>query len=444
MPARQKQSYASRVRARGRARQLQAYDKPFGYGYNDMRNFVAKGAVAAGAAAAEKVASTLTSRRKFAGTKSTKKKRLAAPSGQMTFVTKKGGRFRSMTVPKLLSLGVQKRILRMQGVNRMGGWLTRTAADQDVNILGGAGVNPLQGTTEFPLPGFYGMYNSPNAVGTQSFPLYVADLTCFANSGVLTNVLWRMTVDDAGSVGWTAVGAQNTSGAGTQATASAGNNVWYVEDGVTSGITLNNFKYVQHDYFDIRACAYGARQQPTFYDFMIVRFEHDHLCPSTQSSPTRSFEEGYAYRALWQGLVKNLSYNTILPGTPGAFKGMKVLRRFRFTLPASDNDNSDKTPNWKVVKFFYKDYKIRDYAYGPEPLATDAAVNGADYVQQQNDATDYNNEPKAKARLFLIVRASNTVPQATTGADDGVDYDDCDVTPSFDLFIRKQIRHQSR
>lgn len=451
MPSYKKPSYASRVRSQGR-RKMQSSSKQR---YADRL----AGSVASAAAGMAVQAAKEAVRRNFAGSSGAvarvpgvsfgtqtlsrlikRRSRPSAPAGELTFLTKRGGRMPKMTIPKLMQIGIQKRILRVQGVNRMGQWLTLGAGDIDAAISG-----IQQGTGEFPLPGFYGLYNQTNAVGTQSFPLMLCDLTCFQNAGVLCNVVHRLQVDDSGLINFQAIGAQNAAGSGTQATASVGNNIWGVEEGATSGANLNNFKYIQTDWYDIRMCCYGARQQPTYYDVMIVRFDNDFLCPSTASTPTRTLEEGYQYRNLWQGLVKNISYNAIMPATPGSFKGMQVLKRFRFTLQASNNDDSDKTPNYKIVKFFYKDGRIRDYAYGNNPLASDTEVNGPVYSTNQGyNATDYNAEPKPRARLYMIVRASNTVPQAVSGADDGVDHNDADVTPSFDLLIRKQIKHQSR
>lgn len=349
-----------------------------------------------------------------------KRRRTAGGSGgggEISFLKKRSGYKKRQTVNKLQLLSMNKILYRFQGVNRMN------------NVSKGAIA--ADGTATLACPGFYKLDNSPNAVGNQRFPLHVYDLTQLPQNSTTTAVSYRMEIGDTGAILWTQQFGQKTDGTGS--VDAAGISTWELEDNTIGNASLYqlNQRYAQHDWFDIRLCAYGARQQPTFYDIMLVSFTRDYLQPCNYTT-TGDPEETQAYGAFWASMVKNISYNAILPGAKDAFKGMTVHKRFRFVHQPSSTTEADRNPALKIVKYFHKDYKIRDYNWGVTRFAADTEVNDADYVQNPAAGT-VRNYPKDKQRLFLIVRASNTTPvdPATSNSDN---------TPSYDLVIRKQVR----
>jgi hypothetical protein len=225
---------------------------------------------------------------------------------------------------------------------------------------------------------------------------------------------------------WLAVNGQGPGG-----TANAN---YFMEDNTSTMATTIGTRFIEHQWFDIRAVAYGTRTQPTYYDFMVVKFTRDYLQPCLYADETKlSVEEVGAMRSFWAGLVKNISYNAIMPGQRDTFKGMTVLRRFRFTLQSSPTTDSDRNPNMRIVKLFQKHYQVGDYNWGKENTQNAAAVDSAQWVQNLSAVGDLRDAPNEKQRTFLIVRASNTTENATANKD-------ADNTPSFDLIIRKQVR----
>lgn len=340
---------------------------------------------------------------------------------EMSIIKRRFGRRRPMKANKLSMLSITRTVFRYQGVNRM-------------NAVSSVVVN-ADGSSALACPGYFRLSLDPNAVGNQRFPLHVYDLTSFPNTNASYVIQWQMIINDTGNVGWNGFSGQGPTGAVTSQ--------WTAENmtlptATIADIPANGFqtKYVQHDGFDVRMACYGCRQQPTFYEIMIVRFNEDYLVPNFNTGqPVPAGENLAAFNNLWSGLVKGLSFNPILPGTRGVFKGMHVLKRIRFTLQPSMTTEADRNPNVKIVKFKYNDYRIRDYNFGATPFITDADVNAANYVIDPASAGPFRNHPKDKARLFMVVRASNNTPVALAS-------ETADNTPSYDIVIRKQCRHR--
>lgn len=338
--------------------------------------------------------------------------------GEIGWVHRRGGKYRPYTVGKLLTLGQAVNTFRFQGVRRM-----NEDSAQAINADGSSGQT---------MPGYFSLQNTPpDANGSELYPIHAFDLTNINNISTDTGpVSYYMFYDNAGSVNypnWFVQSGQAASGSNT--------NGWNIEDQSMGAVTAVNRRYVQHDWFDIRMVCYGCRQQPTYYDIMVVSYYRDYLQPCGYTDVTQlDAEQKNAYRAYWQGMIKNISYNAILPGQRDAFKGMRVHRRFRFTIQPSQTTDSDRNPHMRIVKFFMKDYKIRDYNWGKYPsLATE--VDSAKYAVDGGGGV--RNHPREDQRLFLIVRASNTTPASGENVT-------ADNTPSYDICIRKQVRYLPR
>lgn len=337
--------------------------------------------------------------------------------GEIGWVKKRGGRYRPMTLKKLMTLNCIRNTHRFQGVNRM-------------NNVSSATINPDGSSTGLACPGFYKLSNSPNSNSVSLFPLMCFDLTTVNNTSAGGNaVAWTCSYDiTAGQFRWDSVNGQNAGG---------GTAITYVNEDLTTSINFASAKWIQTDWFDIRAVAYGCRQQPTYYDFMIVQFDKDYLQPCNYSSQSgASAEDFQAYTSFWTAMTKNISYSAIMPAQRDSMRGMRVLRRFRFTLQPSQTTDSDRNPNLRIVKLFQKHYSFDCYNWGKGISATTAAnIDGPSYMLDTAGGSNLRNHPEERKRTFLIVRASNTTERA--GADETADN-----TPSFDIIIRKQLRHQ--
>jgi len=374
------------------------------------RNFGAAGYAAAGGMAGM-VASRLKRRAPSLTRVTTKRRRTSRRrgGGEMVFSKARFGKRPRMTIAKLHKLTQPVHILRWQGVNRLNGATT-------------------PGTT---IPGYFTLpltVNQADAAGSQKFPLHLIDLTTVSQGS--TNPMsmhYQLVGNDAGQMNFNPVSGQSSTG-GTIS-------FWNTEM-VTDGSSISTDRFIQHDWFDLRLNLYGACEQTTFYDIMVVSFTKSWLEPALIGNPVPGEQEKLnAYYGLWQGLVKNISFNPILPGQKDAFQGMKVHRRYRKIIGSTMATENDANPNNHIFKLFFRDGKIRDYNYGAPAQASDAAVNSAQFQTSLGLTTNLPDvRPRERERLFVIIRASNTTP-TTLAAEN-----DAGVTPSYDLCLRTRVR----
>jgi len=364
--------------------------------------------------------------------------------GPMSFRKARFGRGRRVTVKKLQRMTMTAAILRFQGVKRYG-LLSNTAINAGPTEAAGASdmqENKVDLSGSNGQPGFFRLRNTnsaeSNTVGvTDEMPLHVYDLTvCPNKTGNPVNGYTLGFIQDSQTARPTFGTIQGLNPLGQTAT---GYNFEYTTVPVTgdagTGVVTPQCKakYIKHEWFDIRLLVYGQRQFTTYYDIMIVRFNEDYLAPEQTVFPVSDTEADNKRLAFWQAMVKNITYNPLLPGHSSAFNGMKVIRRYRCVLDSSSQDSADRTPAHKVFKIFFRDGVIRNYDYGSRPHTQLTHIDGPNYSQNIR-INDLNDTPMPKGRLYLIVRASNTTPETDT--------EDMDGQPSYDLVIRKKIRFE--
>lgn len=326
------------------------------------------------------------------------------------------GKTRRNTLAKLTQIAVTRQTYRFQGVNRMNG--------QAQPVIAADGT-----TVGFTPPGYFKLQMGANVVGDQPFPLHIMALTPIQNNATSIILHQQLRLSDAGGPVFSPLPGQNSANSATASNWQADNTT-----GIPAGVVNLNTRFFLTDHYDIRMVCYGARSQPTFYNIMIVRFTQECLHPNT--AVIAASENEQKQKSFWQGTVKNLCYNRILPGAPGWAKGMTVLKTLSFTLQSSSGDEIDRTPAARIVKLFVRDGKLRDHNWGPHALATDLDVNDADWAPNPGSGTAGNvNDPNFKDRLYMIVRASNTTPVLPAA-------ETADNTPSYDLIVRKQFRHR--
>ena len=260
----------------------------------------------------------------------------AIGGGELSFRKERFGRFRQMTIPKLLKVGFNKVVYRFQGVNRL-----------NANATGAAGPLP---------PGFFRLHNEPAAAsGYQQCPIHVYDLMNLPQVDQTGQTIQHAMAFSSNTTTGTGANAPVvwTSGSGQKPDGTLlGGNGFFPEDSYSPGNTTINTRFVQHDWFDFRFVLHGCTAQPTYYDIMLVRYTRDHLQP-VYAAPS-SQEDKEQYGSYWEGMTKNLLYNPILFGRKDQFKGHQVLRRYRVVLQPTRNDENDANPNMKVFKFRYQ------------------------------------------------------------------------------------------
>lgn len=363
--------------------------------------------------------------------------------GQMTFRKARFGRGRRVTVKKLQRMTMTTAILRFQGLKRYG-VLNPTAINAGPTEAAGAAdqqENKVDLSGAGGVPGYYRLRNTNiGELGTNGtvdeMPLHIYDLTvCPNNSGRPVNA-WSLGFEQQTNSAKPVFGT--LTGQTPNASVDVGFNFEYTTVPVSGDAGTGNItpqckaKYIKHEWYDIRLLVYGQRQFTTYYDIMVVRFNEDCLVPDFNVTGAES-ELDVKRTSFWQAMVKNITYNPLIPGHARAFNGMQVLRRYRCVLDSSSQDNADRTPAHKVFKIFMRDGVIRNYDYGSRPHTSITNIDGPQYMQNVR-INDLNDRPLPKSRTYLVIRASNTVPEDDT--------QDMDGQPSYDLVIRKKIRFE--
>lgn len=333
-------------------------------------------------------------------------RRIGRVGGQFAVSRSVYGRPRRMTVRKLVKIGTGSTVDRFQGITRAyAATATRDATGVITSTTGG---------------GSFYLANAPNAVGNQSFPLHVMDLT---TAQTASSVLHELTIGDTGNPVFAALPGQTSTG-----TAS---NQWQVEYLDNTLGTGPQARYRQHIWYDMRFLLYGATSQPTFYEIMLVKLLKDELAPI--GDDTYVGPENDNRRAFWHSMVQRCAFNPIMPAHYNALRGLKVLKRQRVYLPPSSNDDLDVAPASKMVKWFIRDGRIRDYAYGGNSLNADTGINSSNFVV--TSGTRIQDYVHPKSRLYIIIRAMNTT-QIDTTTDSNYN------TPTYDMVVRRKVRYE--
>lgn len=342
------------------------------------------------------------------------------------------GRIRRLTLSKVVKTSVYKRILRFQGVNQYGA--LDLTADGD--------------TAQPNLPGFFWVQNTlgtdSGATSDAALPLHVFLLNSTANTYNCNTVtagnlgksagLKQLRINRAtGACSFTLINGQQSTG-GSNVTSGDQWNLEWQSDNITN--TIPATRKICTQWMDIRLMLHGCTRQVSVFDVMLVRFKEDYLDPNVTPTITQEVENRNAF---WQGMVKNLITNPIIPhGTAIMDKNkIQVLRTYRVQIDPSTTDDRDANPGHKVLKIFYPFGVCNDYAeysdqhnVGNDPANT--GVNSVGWVPQFDANADFQDNPKPRARVYLLIKCLNA---ATAGE---YTVQDRRYTPSYDLVVRKK------
>lgn len=301
------------------------------------------------------------------------------------------------SVAKLAALSVMNRILRYQNVN---------------------GMNRVTGTA---IPGALSLINSAGgAAATSEVPMHLYNINSTNNvSGGTYEVGLRTTFNDTGGVVFTGISGQSAAGL-------SGQSRWGLES-VSESTTFTSSRHLLNQYVEMKFLLYGARAQPTVYYIDVVRFKDGYLDPLEIPSNAQEVQDRHG---LYQELIRPLVWNPILNnGARNMSSKYETLHRQRVYIAPALSTQVDATPSSKMVKIFLPINKVYDYCYHNDGIVSDFDLSTtAAYAVQGNSTADYSDRPKARSRLWLIIRALNTTNTSTTS-------DNC---PSYDIVLRKK------
>lgn len=228
-----------------------------------------------------------------------------------------------------------------------------------------------------------------------------------------------------------------------------------------SGILNPATRYINTSWYDIRMLLYGAKKQPTQYEIIVFKFKDGHLDPLSVPADSREAADRDAF---YQHMSYDYVKNPILTGGMSKmfWQKIRVMYRKRVDIAPSMTDEDDPTANRHMIKIFLNDGKTYDYCSYAEKLSSNDELGGYSnivgannvtinnnpfftaYKQQQFNTADYGDYPKARGRIWLMVRCLNTSLQAASftnvnGVAAAAEFTPTpDNTPSFDLMIRKK------
>lgn len=204
-------------------------------------------------------------------------------------------------------------------------------------------------------------------------------------------------------------------------------------------------KYIRHEWYDIRIGLRNAIQQTTVYDIWVFQFKDGYLDPLEIPG---SVEEIKDRKAFYQSLMSSgVNHPLMNKGQNEVYRKIKFWRKLRVVMDKQQTTDQDASPDLKTIKLFIRDGKLYDHQYASGPANT--TLLPSTYTLQNNSwipqgaANVINAEyPKARARVWLMIRAldSTTSSTAGNGGDETITSDDTlsvNTTPSYDI----QIRH---
>lgn len=362
---------------------------------------------------------------------------------ELAFQSARMGRYRPMTVNRLMTTLVPKVITRWQGVKP---FMAQTVAS--------AGV----------VAGYYDMRFTKDSVAVgrtrSAYPCYLISMDDFYQktevNGGFFDTMWRLNITGSGAPCFTAV--TNTLFDGTVSVAPglqwAQGSVYDQSYPRVNADTM----YVQHKWHDFRFLFYGAKTQPTNYEIIVFRPTDQYMDPREQIA-TYDFNGGTGaeiwnwpneqqrdeYSNFWASQVNALVANPILPKpTQKSNWKVKILKRVTIEVPCRQEYQEVQAPNAKEFKFFMRDDRLLNLQWGAPTEAYRSDATDKDnrvwsttqYNVQLQRENEVEQRPRPRARTYMIVRALNyisatpaTVPDPTSNIDN---------TPSFDLVWRRK------
>lgn len=327
------------------------------------------------------------------------------------YVRKDFGRTSRMTAAKFAEKMLYTAVERMQGVRRA----SNTFVTRDASGI----------VTSCTLPGYYSLFNSVDATGNQVMPVHAWLLNSRVGSGATAlNQGRQLAFNTTGGTVWSNITASQTTDG-----SSVSNTFSKVEYETAPLANPAGIRYSRCVWYDIRLNLYGAFAEPVTYDIWLCTFTKDGLCPvqGPDDQPVNNFDS----QLFWKGIAAPVVYNSILPAGQDARKGMKVLQHKRVVIEASRQDDGDVGPSCQQLKWFYRDGKIYDYLTRGQTANAAALENGGWSVRGATAQTEMFDVPKSRAQIYLVIRATNPVPD-----DAGGEIVNGMASPSYDLCFR--------
>lgn len=260
---------------------------------------------------------------------------------------------------------------------------------------------------------------------TMDLPLVCVELNSSPNviAGTVTNhapvCFLRKTIAN-GSYTWVNIQGQTTTG--------VPNINWQIErsPGLTSAVTsypndCSILKWVQAELE-----LHGMRNYPTKWTIELCKFS-EYVTPN--QTPGTAITDGN-YCEFWDNMLKPYTYSPLSQLVPGfKKKQMTILKRYNVDIDPTASFENDANPHIKTFRMFFRMNRkcSYDWAFTNAAAQPQADFEDVDYKQEDGDN---NTQVDPKARIFLLMRATNFQAQTDPAAATDVN------TPMMNMRIR--------
>jgi hypothetical protein len=268
-------------------------------------------------------------------------------------------------------------------------------------------------------------YGDVNAGTSTVFPMMLADLTVIRQAALVPAVLHQCRILDNGQAGFLPQQCQDAAGGNFTTT-------WQDEDVRHGALGTATMKRAQIVWWDIRLKLYGCRKQSVKYTVSLIKFKREYMDWTVNPAASNELEQKAAF---YQGMVRRLTQNTILPVNNDWKRFVTILRSKTVNIDSGSSDELDRNPPTVDLKWFIRDGKMRTYAESADRHATDIATFGVNW--NVRTAANVSVHCPPRDRVYLMIQATDMTPASTD-----IDQDQ-DSTPSFDLLIRRRLNMYS-
>jgi len=320
-------------------------------------------------------------------------------------------------------------------------------AIQPFNNVSATAINgTLVGGGSYALLNFNTLNVSSTGAFTQLMPLHVFDLTCVpnVNNATITNptpatqLVFTGTCASAGVYPVSLVNHGNLSGRLADGVTTSTS--WVVQKSQQTNTSIDSYPgpAAIHEWSQIKLFCYGAKQQSTRFKIQIVQIKDESYGPleiAQGSDPSVTVFNASAARInFWQGMA-SASFKHPMATTSTDYKtNIKIIKEYDFIVdPTTLIEERPDVGHSKQVSIFVPMFRKSNY----NSLSTglDSNLSDQDNFTVENGLNECYLKPKA--RIYLIVQATNTL---VTHPDS---LPTVNMTPSYDLVIRNKFSQLS-
>lgn len=283
--------------------------------------------------------------------------------------------------------------------------------------------------------GAYWLHSYYGASSQQYVPMHLFDLTGRANyvNGTFTNPTIASAVSFTASSTVTGITFNEMNGRDGNVAPVINYNTWSVHNGpgtVQAGPLDKGFLQSVH----IKMLCYGAAQFPTKYEIDLVQFNEDWLLPGT--TDTQFANERIT---TYEGMIKNFLAHPIAQESRVTNRKFKVIKSIKFvlqpklsieTMGSGTGTTYNTIGHHKEIDLYMPINRLISYNW--LKMGNGNAMQDPDTAFRQ--IGQYSQYASPRQRIFLIVRANNTVMTINPGVPT------CVNTPSYDLSIKRHWR----